>query len=89
MQEGLNQKHQPKVFFKKAVIVWKGVSVPLSFSSPLLDIPPFFRNMQPPTPPPAPVPSWHPSWENPRFYDDTPESGRLKKINIAMETYYL
>ena len=32
-------------------------------------------------PPPLP-PSWRPSRENTRFYGDTPESGRLKTINI-------
>ena len=51
-------------------IVRKGVSVPLFFCHP----PPFFRNMQPLTP------SWHhPSWGKTRFYDDTLESGRLKR----------
>ena len=34
------------------------------------------------TPPPPPYLHTHPSKENTRFYDDTPESGRLKKINI-------
>ena len=49
--------------------MWKGLSAP----------PPFFRNMQPPTP----TPSGHqPSQENTRFYHDTLESVRLKTINI-------
>ena len=34
--------------------------------------PPFFGNIH--------SPSWHPSRENTRFYDDTPESGKLKTI---------
>ena len=34
--------------------------------------PPFFGNIH--------SPSWHPSQENTRFYDDTPESGKLKTI---------
>ena len=41
---------------------------------PFFLIPSFFRNMQPP--------SWHPSRRNIRPYDDTPESEKLKTINI-------
>ena len=58
-------------FYKR--IVWKGVSAP-----PFFFHLPFFRNKQLPPPPPF----WHPSQGNTGFYDDTPESERLKAINI-------
>ena len=75
----LSNSNWPKLHLKRT-IVRKGVSAPhppFFFHPPVLDIPPIFRNMQPPSPS-----SWHPSQGNTRFYDDTPESGRLKTINI-------
>ena len=67
-------------------IVQKGVSA-LPLSPPFFSHPPFLqKNASPPLPPPLPPPkscsSWHQSQENAKFYDDTPESERLKKINI-------
>ena len=55
----------------------------LSFFISLLDIPPFFRNMYPSLFFRNMNPShfFSPSLENTKFYDDTPESGRLKKFN--------
>ena len=56
-------------------IVQKGVSDP-----PLFFHPPTFLISSLSLETCNPSPSWHPSWENSRFYDDTPESGRLKTI---------
>ena len=56
-----------------------------SFSPSFSSHPPFLQknaSPTPPPPPPKPCSSWYPSQQNTKFYDDTPESGRLKKINI-------
>ena len=60
------------LFNKVIYIVWQGVSASISFFIPL--------SLE--TCNPLPSLSWHLSRENTRFYDDTPESGRLKTINI-------
>ena len=51
---------------------------PLSFFIPPFLIAPLSSETC--NPPSSPCLSWHQSPENTRFYDDTPESGRLKKI---------
>ena len=54
--------------YRNVAIGWKGVSALFLFSSPILDITPFLRNMQPLTS------SWHhPLRGNTRFYNDTLE----------------